>query len=261
VTENEDPRGPLREGEVVLLRRREGESHILPLRSEPQVLPGLGVFALGSAIGQREGIELTVAGRAYRVLRPRPKDYLAHLRRRSQIITPKDGQYLLYLAGVRPGDQVLEAGTGSGSLTVLLALAVGETGRVVSYDRRPDHLEFARTNLERFGLLSRVDLRQKDVSEGFEEQDADAVLLDLPEPWRVTRAAWEALRLGGHLTTYTPTYNQLEQSVRALRSQGFEEIRALELLERNLHVGDGGTRPEFDMLGHTGFLASGRKVG
>jgi tRNA (adenine57-N1/adenine58-N1)-methyltransferase len=85
-------------------------------------------------------------------------------------------------------------------------------------------------------------------------------VLDLPEPWEVLPSARTALEPGGYTATYTPTYNQLERTVRALRSAGFDDVRAVELLERPIHVGDGGTRPEFEMLGHTGFLASGRKV-
>ncbi len=111
------------------------------------------------------------------------------------------------------------------------------------------------------GYSDRVEFRTRDVTEaGLDETELDAVVLDLAEPWSVLAAARSALRYGGYVATYTPTYNQLERTVQGLRSNGFEEVRSLELLERELHVGAGGTRPEFEMLGHTGFLASGRKV-
>jgi tRNA (adenine57-N1/adenine58-N1)-methyltransferase catalytic subunit len=256
-----DPgRPPLREGERILLRRKEGESYLLPLTRGPTLIEGIGVMDLTPAIGQEEGVEVQVGGLPFRVLRPSLSDLVSQMRRRSQIITPKDAVVLVYLAGVAPGARVLEAGTGSGGLTLFLASAVGPTGRIVSYDRRPEHQKVARENLERSGLLDRVQLRTKDVKEGFDETGADAVLLDLPEPWDVAGHAFRALRVGGYLTTYTPTYNQLEHAVRSLRENGFEEVRALEMLERGLHVGEGGTRPDFDMLGHTGFLASGRRV-
>jgi tRNA (adenine57-N1/adenine58-N1)-methyltransferase len=176
-------------------------------------------------------------------------------------VTPKDAQYLLYLAGVGPGGRVAEAGAGSGALTTVLAWAVGPQGHVVSFDRRPDFLKVAQRNVESGGLGDRVEFRERDVArDGFELTDLDSVILDLPEPWAVLPHARASLKIGGYVATYVPTYNQLEQSVRTMRIEGLEEVRSVELLERALHVGEGGTRPDFEMLGHTGFLASGRRV-
>jgi tRNA (adenine57-N1/adenine58-N1)-methyltransferase len=176
-------------------------------------------------------------------------------------VTAKDAFPLLYLAGVGPGATVAEAGTGSGALTIVLAHSVGPTGQVISYDRREDFLEAARANVRRAGLDHRVSFRLRDVAaDGLDVTNLSSVILDLPEPWAVLASARSALAIGGYVATYTPTYNQLERTVRALREFGFDEVRALELLERGLHVGEGGTRPEFEMLGHTGFLAAGRRV-
>jgi tRNA (adenine57-N1/adenine58-N1)-methyltransferase len=253
---------PIREGEVVLLRRPGGEAHLLEVRAAPSSIPGLGVVDLSGAIGRPPGTELRWAGSTWRVLRPSLPDLSAQLRRRAQIVTPKDAAYLVHLTGVGPGHRVAEAGAGSGALTTVLAYAVGPTGRVHSFDRRADFLDVARQNLARAGLSGRIEFQLRDVAaEGFGLEGLDAVLLDLAEPWTVAPAARSALRAGGYLATYTPTYNQLERSVRAMREAGFEELRSVELLERSLHVGDGGTRPEFEMLGHTGFLSVGRKEG
>lgn len=251
---------PLAEGEPVLLRRRESDSVIVPLRRGPQPVEGRGVLDLTGEIGRPPGGTVNWAGLVYEVLRPSLSDLLAGLRRRAQIVTPKDAQYLLFLAGVGPGADVVEAGAGSGALTLVLAHAVGPTGRVVSYDRRRDFLDVARKNLEWAGLAPRVEFRERDVvAEGLDVTGVDAVVLDLPEPWGVLAAAREALKPGGRVATYSPTYNQLERTVRTLRELGFEEVRCLELLERPLHVGEGGTRPEFEMLGHTGFLTGARR--
>ena len=169
--------------------------------------------------------------------------------------------YLLYLAGVAPGSRVAESGAGSGALTTVLAHAVGPGGRVYSYDRRADFLDVARGNVERAGLADRVTFVERDVArDGLGVGAVDSVLLDLPEPWEVVASAHAALLPGGYAATYSPTYNQLERSVRALRAAGFDGVRASELIERPIHVGEGGTRPEFEILGHTGFLAAGRKV-
>jgi tRNA (adenine57-N1/adenine58-N1)-methyltransferase len=252
--------GPLAEGESVILYR-EGEKPLSVVLSKgPRLLEGFGVLDLGPAIGKDEGSVLTLAGTSYTVLRPTLRDLFATMPRPTQIVTPKDAQYLLYLANVFPGALVLEAGTGSGFLTLFLARAVGPEGRVVSYDRRPDHQKVARSTLERAGLIDRVTLKIADVSQGFQEKGADSVLLDLPEPWDVMRAAIDALHPGGCMTAYVPTYNQLEKTVRKMREEALGQIDSVELLERPLHVGEGGTRPSFEMLGHTGFLIGARKV-
>jgi tRNA (adenine57-N1/adenine58-N1)-methyltransferase catalytic subunit len=254
--------GPLSEGEPVLVRRREGDAYLVTLRPTPQLVEGVGVLDLSGQIGVPPGGTIQWAGATYRILRPSLGDLLRQLRRRAQIVTPKDAQQLLFLAQVAPGFHVAEAGAGSGALTVVLAHAVGVTGHVVSYDRRADFLDVARRNVAQVGFSDRVRFVERDVTaQGFDESGLDGIVLDLPEPWAALEAARAALAVGGAVATYTPTYNQLERTVRTLRSLGFEEVRSLELLERALHVGEGGTRPEFDMLGHTAFLTGARRVG
>ncbi len=249
------------EGEPIVLRRREGESYLLPIQRGPQSVEGVGVVDLTDQVGRPPGGWVEWAGARYQILRPSLADLLRHLRRKAQIITPKDAQYLLYLADVRPGARIAEAGAGSGALTLVLAHAVGPSGEVVSHERRREFLEVARRNVVQAGYASRIRFVERDVvTEGFEGSDFDGMVLDLPEPWAVFPSAQRALTLGGSVGVYTPTYNQLERAVRALRTLGFEEVRSVELLERALHVGEGGTRPEFDMLGHTGFLTGARQV-
>lgn len=253
-------RRPFREGESVLLYRKGERSLPVLLARGPQRLGNSGIVDLTSAIGQEEGASLAVAGTEYTLLRPTLRDLYLTWPRATQIITPKDAAYLLYLGDIGPGALVLEAGTGSGLLTLFLTHAVGPEGRVVSYDRRPEHQRVARENLERSGMAGRVTLKAGDAAAGFEETDVDAVVLDVPEPWTLLVSAVRALRVGGSLVTYSPTYNQLERTVRALREGPFGEVYSVELLERPLHVGEGGTRPSFEMLGHTGFLTGARKV-
>ncbi len=252
---------PWIEGETALLCGSGRAGLLVRLVRGAQPVGDDGVIDLGAEIGQAVGRPIDWSGARYRLVRPSLADLLASVHRGAQIVTPKDAAQLLYVAGVGPGARVAEAGAGSGALTIALAYAVGPTGRVTSFDRRADFLETARSNVERAGLSARVTFRERDVGrQGIDESDLDSVVLDLPEPWDVLPSARTALAVGGHAATYTPTYNQLERAVRAFRSHGFVEVRASELLERGLHVGDGGTRPEFDMLGHTGFLAAGRKV-
>ncbi len=249
------------EGETVALKRAGEPAIVVRLARGPQKVGDRSVLDLGGLIGEAPGGVYRWLETPYRALRPSLGDLLGSVRRGAQIVTPKDAAHLLLLAGVGPGSHVAEAGAGSGALTIALAHAVGPGGRVTTYDRRADFLAAARANVERAGLASRVEFRERDVAkDGLDVEGVGSVLLDLAEPWEVLASARAALAIGGAAATYTPTYNQLERTVRTFRSLGFDEVRASELLERSLHVGDGGTRPEFEMLGHTGFLASGRRV-
>lgn len=251
---------PLRDGEIVVLRGPGGSTVLLKLRAGAIEVPGRGVVDLGPQVGRLPAAPFEWAGARFEVDRPTLADLLGQLRRKAQIVTPKDAMYILYLAGVGPGTRVAEAGSGSGALTTVLAHTVGADGAVDSFDKRDDFLEVARTNVAAAGLAGRVRFERRDVaSEGLPAGPYDAVILDLPEPWTVVPKLGESVRPGGRVATYTPTYNQLEQSVRALRDAGYADVRSVELIERELHVGSGGTRPAFDMLGHTGFLTGGRR--
>lgn len=249
------------EGETgVLLRGRE-PPRLVRLTAGPQSVGEVGVVDVSGHIGRPVGGSVEWSGASYALVRPSLADLLGTVHRGAQIITPKDAMPLLYRAGVGPGGHVVEAGAGSGALTIALAYAVGSHGHVTSYDRRSDFLAAARANVTRAGLADRVTFRERDVAiDGIDVTGVVSVILDLPEPWTVLPSARSSLAPGGYAATYTPTYNQLERTVRSLRELGFSEVRAIEVLERGLHVGEGGTRPEFEMLGHTGFLAAGRKV-
>jgi tRNA (adenine57-N1/adenine58-N1)-methyltransferase len=250
------------EGDLALLWGSARETLLLRLARGPQSVEGRGVLDLSLQIGAAPGGGITWAGRKFRLLRPSLSDLLGALERRAQVVSPKDAAQLLLLAGVGPGNRVGEAGSGSGWLTVVLAHAVGSTGRVYSFDRRRDFLDFARRNVERVGLAPRVEFAERDVAvDGFGTNSLDAILLDVPEPWAVLPGAREALVPGGRIATYSPTYNQVERTVHALRELGFEDARSEELLLRTIEVGEGGTRPAFEMLGHTGFLSVARWMG
>ena len=250
-----------KEGETVALKTLGAPAFLVLLARGPVRVGDDGVIDLTAQIGAAPGEAVPWLGKTYRVLRPSLADLFSTLRRGAQIITPKDAVEILFMAGVAPGTQVAEAGSGSGALTIALAHAVGASGHVTSFDRRRDFLDAARANVTRAGLADRVTFRERDVARnGIDLAGVASIVLDLPEPWAVLASARTALALGGYVATYTPTYNQLERTVQAFRSLGFDEVRALELWERGLHVGDGGTRPAFEMLGHTGFLASGRRV-
>jgi len=207
------------------------------------------------------GDRVVLAGTEAVALQPTVIDHLETLERKAQIVLPKDAAYIILHCGIHSGSVVVEGGSGSGALTVALAHAVLPDGKVISYDVREEHQAVARRNVEAAKLSDVVQFRIGDVSEEIEERDLDAIVLDIPEPWTAFPNVAAALRVGGHIAAYMPTTNQLERTVNALREAGFAEVEAVELILREMVVGEGGVRPSFDMLGHTGYIVIARWVG
>ncbi len=241
-----------------MLLDRKGRKWLIALEGDTLSVPDLGVVRAEKVRAALGGI-LAIGGEPFYVLRPSQRDLAETLERRAQIITAKDVAYLLFAADVKPGDTAVEGGSGSGAVTVALARAVGETGKVISYDVREDFLAVARRNVERAGLAARVELRQGDVRVDM-AGPADAVVLDIVDPWNAVKAAWTALRPCGHLATYSPNMEQVKETVLAMQKLPFIEVRTVELIEREIEVREQGVRPAFAALGHTGYLTVARKV-
>lgn len=250
---------PIREHDWVLLYAPPDERHLVQVVSETKRVAGLGVLHLKALIGKPWGDRHRVGTKEYLLLRPLVTDHLALLERRAQIILPKDAARILFETSLGAGSRVVEAGVGSGALTLSLAHAVGPTGKVYAYDNREDHLEVGRRNLERAGLVDRVEFHLGDVTKDVRETDVDAFILDLPNPEAGIEQAWTSLRSSGVFAAYSPLVTQVEATVRALRVQGFLEVRSLELLERGWTIHDRGSRPDTNMLAHTGFLTFARR--
>jgi tRNA (adenine57-N1/adenine58-N1)-methyltransferase len=187
-------------------------------------------------------------------------DKLQTIRRRAQIILPRDAAQILMFCGIESGQMVVEVGIGSGSLTIALAHAVAPDGRVISYDVREDFITHAQTNIQRAQVASVVTAKQQDATKGFLERDVDAVVVDIPTPWKMISHAWESLKPGGYFCSYSPLTTQVQKTVEALRDCEFIEVKTLETLQREMVVSSHGVRPSFDMLGHTGYLTFARKV-
>ena len=192
------------------------------------------------------------------MLRPTLADVVLKMPRGAQVIYPKDLGAIVMAADIGPGQRVLEAGVGSGALSMAV-LRAGAS--VVGYEVREDFANRARTNVT--GLLGadadyRVEFR--DVTEGIDEVGLDRVLLDLPEPWRVLGPAGGALRPGGILLAYLPTINQTAQLREALAAGPWGLADTVEILRRTWHVEPRSVRPDHRMVGHTGFLTTARRL-
>jgi tRNA (adenine57-N1/adenine58-N1)-methyltransferase len=251
----------IKEGDNVILLDDDGRKFRVRAEKGTLKVKGIGVANVGKIVGVSYGDRVTLAGRDFVALRPTVLDSIETMERKAQIIVPKDSGYIILHSGIGPGSRVVEGGSGSGALTLALAWAVAPDGKVYSYDIKEKHQTVASRNVERAGLSALVEWKRGDVSEAIEEKEIDAVILDIPEPWGAVDNAAGVLRSGGHLASYSPTANQVERMVKALRGSGFAAVTASELIHREMVVSEGGIRPSFDMLGHTGYIVVARWLG
>ena len=251
----------INEGSDVLLYLDARRRYLVKVRSGGSLHTHKGVVKFDELIGKPYGVKVKSSlDVVFYALKPLVRDYILKLARRTQIIYPKDMGLIVLYAGIGPGCRVVEAGTGSGALTALLAYHVQPSGHIYSYEVREELLEPARRNLERMGLASYVTLKHGDVTEKIEERDVDAVVLDLATPWLVVEKAWEALKPSGSFASFSPTIEQVVKTVEALKASGFADIETVECMVRRYQVEAGRTRPETLTIAHTGYLTFARKV-
>ena len=242
-------------------RRREEKRFLARLAPGEKLHTHRGIVAFDDCIGGEWGrVVRSHLGHPFLILEPSTADLVRDIRRTTQIIFPKDVGYILMKLSIRPGITVVEAGTGSGGLTLALARSVGPAGRVISYEARPEMQHLARKNLDKVGLAGQVEFKLKDIETGFDETGVDALFLDVPEPSRYLAQAAAALRGGGFFGTIAPTTNQIVRLLEALSGQPLGLIEVEELLLRTYKPVAERLRPADRMVAHTGFLLFARKI-
>ena len=246
-----------------MLLDRAGNRRLIRLRAGGRVHGHKGYLEHDRLIGEHEGLLVrTQSGAVFTAVRPRLSEYALEMPRSTAIVYPKDVGIILVWADIYPGASVLEAGLGSGSLTLALLRAVGSGGRVIVYEARGEFIRPALENIHGFGepppnLL----IRERDIYEGVEDSDLDRLVLDLPEPWRVVPHALTALRLGGIAAFYSPSIIQVQRTVEALeQSGGFGQLETLEVIYRPWQVKGQAIRPVQQMVSHTAFLTFARRL-
>lgn len=252
----------IREGDKVLLIDKRGKRYLVTV-SDREFHTDLGILKLGDLIGKEYGGTIVShRNEEFRILKPDINDIIAKMKRGPQIVHPKDAGIILAYAGISPGDTVIEAGVGSGALTIFLANAVGPNGRVISYERREDFAKIAQQNIEMAGFSDRVTIKLKDIYEGIDEEYADHIVLDLPQPENVLPHAVEVLRPGGYFVAYTPCMNQVHRFFQAFQEyrEHFYRPRVVEVLVREHEVKKECMRPKTTMLAHTGYITFIRKL-
>ena len=247
----------------MLLLDRKGRRYLVTLESGQQWHSHAGTVDHDELIGVLEGSSVrTGRGMEVTVLRPTREDFVLKMKRGAQVVYPKDQAMIVAAADVRPGATVVEAGAGSGALTLALLAAVGPEGRVVSFEQREDHAAVARRNVERFlgAAPDNWQLEIGDVAENLGEVTAHRVVLDLLEPWRVVDPAARALAPGGIVLAYSPGVPQVMRFCDTLAEDGrFGDERTFETLLRPWDVDGLAVRPAHRMVAHTAFLTTARR--
>jgi len=257
--------GVLRDGEPVLLIDRRGRRYLVALKAGGTSDLRGGKIPHDELLGHDEGGTIkSTRGERFLVVRPTLAEFVLEMPRGAQVIYPKDLGAILVLADVFAGARVLEAGTGSGALTMALLRAVGPSGRVVSYELRDDFARVAERNILRYlGPSDALVTRRQDVYEAIlpEDRPLDRIVLDVPEPWRTVPHVADALVPGGIVLAYVPTVPQAQQTVESLRGAGmFALVETVEVLLRPWNIDGRSVRPAHRMVAHTGFLVVARRV-
>jgi len=220
-----------------------------------------GYIKLDSLIGKKFGEKvLTNLETPFYILRPYLYEMIMKVKRQTQILYPKDIGMILTRAHIFPGAKVIESGIGSGALTTALANFIRPNGKVFSYERNEEFLKNAKKNLEKNGLAQWVEFNHCEVTDEFQQKDADFVMIDIGSPWELIDAAYKSLKGGCRLATICPTFEQLTKTVFTLEEKGFINIETMEILLRRMLVRKGKTRPEQRMPSHTGYLVFATKV-
>jgi len=255
------PTQRVREGDYVLLYLSQQRTYLVKAEKGGTFHTHKGFIKFDDLIEKEYGIRVSSnLGTEFVALKPLLRDHIFKSMRRTQITYPKDVALIVMFSGIGPGSRIVEAGTGTGALTTALANYVRPDGKVYSYEMREEFLKNAEKNLKRAGLVDFVEFKNKDVTVGIDENDVDAVILDLATPWLVVQHAYTALKPCATVVSFSPTIDQVVKTVEALEENSFIDIETVECLMRRMQVARGKTRPQTLMTGHTGYVTFARKA-
>lgn len=232
--------------------------YLVRLQAGGQFHTHAGIVAHDDVIAGGEGTTVVgTTGRRFVVLRPTLSDVVLKMPRGAQVIYPKDLGAIVMTADIGPGCKVLEAGVGSGALSMAMLRAGAD---VVGYEVRVDFADQALANVDAWVGVDHYRVEVRDIYQGIDDGPWDRIVLDLPEPWRVVPHAAGALAPGGILAAYLPTINQTAQLRQALDDSPFVLAETSEVLRRTWHIEARSVRPDHRMVAHTGFVTTARLV-
>lgn len=214
-------------------------------------------YGVIKAEDMKKDIVTTNTGKVMACINPSFADAYRKIKRGAQIIPLKDIGLILAETGVNDRSICVDAGTGSGALSIMLAL---HAKKVYSYDIRDDHIEIAKFNKD-FLNIKNLEIKKHDIYESIPVNDIDIVTLDVPEPWLAIKSAESSLKLGGFLVSYSPSIPQVADFVNTLKeNKSFVYLKSVEITEREWEVDGRKVRPKTQGLGHSGFLTFARRV-
>lgn len=255
------PTETISEGDLTLLCLEPRRTYMVKVEAGKTFHTHKGYVKLDDLIGKEFGSTFQSSlGAWFTALKPSLTDFIMKSSRNTQITYPKDAALIVMFSGIGPGSRVIESGTGTGALTTALAHYVKPDGKVYSYEMRKEFQKNAEKNLKRSDLLDYVELKSGDVTEGIDEREVDAIVLDLATPWLVIPHAYEALKPSGTLVSFSPTIDQVVKTTEALKENSFILIETVECIMRAMQVERGKTRPQTLMTGHTGYITHARKA-
>lgn len=249
------------EGDFILLYLKQRKDYLIRVEAGKTFHTHKGFIKFDDMIGKPYGTRIVSSlGHEFVALKPQLRDYVMKSARQTQINYPKDIALIILFSDIGPGSLVVEAGTGTGAMTTAIANYVRPNGKVYSYEIREEFQKVAEKNLKRAFLFDYVELKNKDITQGIEETDVDAVILDMATPWLVVPHAYGALKPSGTLVSFSPTIDQVVKTVEALNEGGFIDTETTECMMRGMQIERGKTRPHTLMTGHTGYITSSRKA-
>jgi tRNA (adenine57-N1/adenine58-N1)-methyltransferase len=249
------------EGQHVLIFYQHGKTWLTRATSLQKLHTHIGIINFSDIIGLEFGSEyITNKNKAVYILEPTIYDFILKSERKTQIVYPKDLGYIAARTGLKNGSKIVEIGTGSAALTTFFASIVKPDGHIFTFDVNEEFMKIAKRNLEKAGLLAYVTMYAHDLHQGLHLHDADVAVIDLGDPWNVLDIVRNAIRSSGSLVAICPTINQIEKTAMKMRTIGFVDIEAIEILTRTIEAREGKTRPSMRMIGHTTYLIFARKI-
>jgi tRNA (adenine57-N1/adenine58-N1)-methyltransferase len=251
-------------GDRVQLTDAKGKMHTITLKEAGEWHTHKGWLVHDEVVGLPQGsVVETTAGLRFLAFKPLLGDFVLSMPRGATIVYPKDAALIVGFADIAPGTHVLEAGVGSGALTISLLRAVGHGGSVDSFERRDEFAEIATRNVQEYfkGLPSNWSLTVGSVQDAVRSKKYDRIVLDMLSPWECVELADEVLHPGGVFLAYVATTTQLSVTAEAIKSSGrFTEPESSESLVRGWHHEGLAVRPDHRMIAHTGFLIQARRL-
>lgn len=247
-------------GDLIILVTPKGKRVMRRLEEGNDIHGNDGVLPASAIAASEYGRTVfTLQGCPYRLMRPSLHDLVRGVKRQTQVLYPKDIGYICMRLGIGNGTKVIEAGSGSGSLTMALSWFSGDTGHVYTYEAREEFYKLAGRNLAWAGLGHNVTRYNRDIAEGFDQTDADALFLDVRTPWAYLDNALAAVKPGARFAFFVPTANQVSELLKAMETRAFADVEVEEVFIRRWKALADRLRPDDRMIAHTGFLIFARQ--